>query len=393
MINTRIVSVRSIVVSLILLTGGVEATSSTDLSVTLTNSGNTPVNISAITASKGFVGSDDCSNLLAVGSSCQVSVQIESTETGSLVIEGNLDNTSSDVITGDDSITEPPSSNNHNISGAEFYLDFDDFAAGTVLTSAQIQNMFSTTKNVRNSSSPGATIVPDPANSGHGNVFRMFFPKGTSGREAGGQWVSKISAADEYYFAYDIYVPADFNFPLSSKMPGLFGGDMSAASGNAVMNGVDGFSVFQGHISEKKSGDTTGWSNIGDGNLIASTYTYNKPRRLRRYNYALTDSWKSGTSAQLSPGRWVRLEQHVKLNDATAKVGVGVKANGVYEVWLDGVQVYYADNLIYRQTSDLKTDGIFFIWWYGGGGDAYNAREDQYMYFDNFIVSTQPISH
>jgi hypothetical protein len=276
----------------------------------------------------------------------------------------------------------------------EFYQDFDDYAAGTVLTKEQIEDAFATNNYVRNSASPGATIVADPANSGRGNVFRMFFPKGTHGKEAGGQWVTNIKPGDEYYFAYDIYVPAGFNFPLSSKIPGLFGGDMGAASGNnAEMNGVDGFSVFQGFISEKKDGDPTGYSNIGDGNLSASTFTYAQPQRLRRYNYSLSDTWKSGTPARLKPGRWVRLEQHVKLNDATATVGVGVKANGIYEIWLDGVQVYYADNWIYRQTSDLKTDGIFFIWWYGGNNDAYNAREDQHVFFDNFVVSTQPISH
>ena len=274
-----------------------------------------------------------------------------------------------------------------------FYQGFDGHAAGTVLTDDQIRDAFASTYNVRNSSSPGATIVADPANSGRGNVFRMFFPEGTHGNEAGGQWVTKITPADEYYFAYDIYIPAGFNFPLSSKMPGLFGGSMAAASGNnADMNGVDGFSVFQGFTSEKKDASSTGWSNIGDGNIGASTFTYNDPQHKRRYNPALNDSWE-GTPARLAPGKWVRLEQHVKLNDATSTVGVGVKANGIYEAWLDGVQVYYADNWIYRQTTDLKTDGIFFIWWYGGNTDDFNAREDQYIYYDNFTVSTQPISH
>jgi len=387
--NTLIVSVRRIglLASFFLLTSGAKVFSSTDLSITLTNSGNAPVNISAITATEGFIENDDCSNFLEVGSSCLVNVQLDRTTSGSLVIEGNIGDTPLNITTEGKSSTTQPSANNIGITGAEFYQDFDDLVAETVLSKDQIREAFASTYNVRNSSSPGATIVTDPANSGRGNVFRIFFPKGTSGNEAGGQWVTKIKPADEYYFAYDIYVPAGFNFPLSSKMPGLFGGKMSADA-----NGVDRFSVFQGFTSEKKAGDSKGWSNIGDGNIGASTYTSNDPGHKRRYNPALNDSW-DGTPARLSPGRWVRLEQHVKLNDATSTVGVGVKANGIYEAWLDGVQVYYADNWIFRRTTKLKTDGIFFIWWYGGTGDAFNSREDQHIYFDNFVVSTQPISH
>lgn len=279
--------------------------------------------------------------------------------------------------------------------GVVFHQDFNDINAGTVLLNSQIKDAFApVTSGIRNEASPGATVVADPANSGRGNVFRMFFPKGGVGNtNAGGSWQTRIPASDEYYFAYDIYLPVGFNFPLSSKLPGLFGGNMGKASGNkAKMNGVDGFSVFQGFTSEKKAGDRTGWSNIGDGNFGASTFTYAKPQEKRRYNPNLNDDW-DGDQARLIPGRWMRLEQHVKLNDATSTVGVGVKANGIYEAWLDGVKVFYADDWIYRQTTSLQIDGIFFVWWYGGSGPNFASREDQHIYTDNFVVSRQPISH
>jgi len=168
---------------------------------------------------------------------------------------------------------------------------------------------------------------------------------------------------------------------------------MGKAAGNkAQMNGVDGFSVFQAMFSELKAGDDKGYKNIGDGNLGASTFTYANPQRIRRYNRALNNSWLDGSPARVIPGKWVRLEQHVKLNDATATTGVGVKSNGIYEVWLDGEKVFYDDKVIYRQTTSLQVDGIFFIWWYGGNGSSYNSREDQYMYFDNFVISKSPVS-
>ncbi len=61
-----------------------------------------------------------------------------------------------------------------------------------------------------------------------------------------------------------------------------------------------------------------------------------------------------------------RFEQHVVLNTATSTTGVGVKPDGVYEAWVDGVKVYSANNWTYRINSSLKVDHISFIWWYGG---------------------------
>ncbi len=82
------------------------------------------------------------------------------------------------------------------------------------------------------------------------------------------------------------------------------------------------------------------------------------------------------------------------LNTATSTTGVGVKPNGIYEAWVDGVKVYSANDWTYRINNSLKVDHISFIWWYGGNTTEWGARENQYMYFDNyFVVSTQPISH
>jgi len=250
---------------------------------------------------------------------------------------------------------------------------------------------------VINNGDPGVTVVSDPASSGRGNVFRVFFPEGGFGTDVGGtNWQTRIAPRDEYYFAFDLFVPAGFNWPLSSKLPGLFGGNLNVAVGNkAVLNGVDAWSAFQGIMSDRLPGETSGFYNIGDGALGATTFTYDGAQIFRRYNPALTDSWDATPegAARLIPGTWSRLEQHVKLNTATGTTGVGVKANGVYEIWLDGVKVYEAFNWTYRRNKSLQIDGIFFISYYGGYGDEWGAREDQYWYFDNYVVSTIPITH
>ena len=276
----------------------------------------------------------------------------------------------------------------------EFIQDFDDLVAGTVLTDNQVRDAFSMESKfyVKNDGTPGVMIVADPANSGRDKVFQVSWPKGSVKTTGGGaQWVTRITAGDEYYFSYDIYVPAGFNWPLSSKLPGLYGGDLGTVTGGKKGDGVHGFALRQGVVSERKEGDTGGYFYIGDGVLMATPNTY-ESTGVARYNYALVNKF-DGDSARLVPGKWMTLQQRVKLNTATSKASVGYKANGIYEAWVDGVKVFSDRGLGYRIVDSLKIDGISFVWFYGGNGGDFAAREDQAYYFDNFVLSTQPISH
>src|SRR5262249_34734827 len=57
-------------------------TSSVPQTVTLTNTGNSPLNITQISASGDFSQTNTCSTSLAVGSACQISVTFTPTTTG-----------------------------------------------------------------------------------------------------------------------------------------------------------------------------------------------------------------------------------------------------------------------------------------------------------------------
>ena len=280
----------------------------------------------------------------------------------------------------------------HSAPAIQFYQDSDNIKAGTVLSGQQIRSEFGGYAIQNNAFPSGVTVVSDPASSGRGNALRVFFPKGKYGNAASGAaWQTKLSPRDEYYFAFDIYIPVGFNWPLGVKIPGLFGGRLTAASGLKATNGVDGFSVRQSIYSQRRNGDTSGYKNIGNGVLGANTYTYDGHAIPRVYNRNLNGAFNG--AAKLIPGKWARIEQRVVLNDATNVTGVGVKRNGVYEAWVDGVKVYSSNNWIYRRNTSLKLDLVSFIWYYGGGSPDWGAREDQYIYFDNFAVSAQPITH
>ncbi len=176
-----------------------------------------------MTLSDGFLETNNCSNYLAVGGSCSISIQfvpvVAGTVSGSLAIDGDAVNTPYSIsLTGNSTTTASLTS---DLQSSVFSSDLNNLVSGTVLTTQQIKDEFSSiTSGIANNASQGVTAVADPAGSGRGNVLRVFFPKGQYGNSASGAaWQTKIPARDEYYFAYDIYVPAGFNWPLGLRFP------------------------------------------------------------------------------------------------------------------------------------------------------------------------------
>jgi len=79
-------------------------------------------------------------------------------------------------------------------------------------------------------------------------------------------------------------------------------------------------------------------------------------------------------------GIWYCVEAHVKLNDPGY-------SNGVHEFWIDGQLEARGDNLNFvRSYTDYAINAIFFENYWNGGSTQLQER-----YFDNIVVSTQPI--
>jgi hypothetical protein len=79
-------------------------------------------------------------------------------------------------------------------------------------------------------------------------------------------------------------------------------------------------------------------------------------------------------------GKWFCIEAHVKLNDPG-------QSNGIQEFWIDGNLEARRDNLDFvRSYTDYAINAVFFEnYWNQGSGRA------QERYFDNIVVSTEPI--
>jgi hypothetical protein len=79
-------------------------------------------------------------------------------------------------------------------------------------------------------------------------------------------------------------------------------------------------------------------------------------------------------------GQWYCIEAHVRLNDA-------MQANGVFEAWINGTLDARKANLDWvGQYNSYGINAVFLENYWNGG-----ATRAQERYFDNFVVSTQPI--
>jgi cysteine-rich repeat protein len=112
----------------------------------------------------------------------------------------------------------------------------------------------------------------------------------------------------------------------------------------------------------------------------------NSQVKCRGYNDFSHMDWiglQHGVTPIFSTGRtdqWHCIEAHVKLNS-------GDQANGIQEFWIDGQLEARDEHLNFvRGYTDYGINAIFFENYWNSG-----SPQDQKRYFDNIVVSTQPI--
>ena len=217
-------------------------------------------------------------------------------------------------------------------------------------------------------------IVPDPDPSGtHGKVMQVFYAANESGMKGSGgsQWRTKINGSnDDLYFAYDVFFTEDAEFVLAGKLPGLMGGPVIHTGGFSA-DGTDGWTGRMVWLPE--------------GKIANYMYHANAPGK-----YGEDFDWDDNVEGQvyLQRGEWNRLEVRYVMNTP------GV-SDGHLQAWFNGKMVLDRTDVMYRMPGgeDVGIDRLFFSTFYGGHTDKWAPPTDQYVYFDNFIVSTLPITH
>jgi hypothetical protein len=215
-----------------------------------------------------------------------------------------------------------------------------------------------------------------------------------SNRSGGGpRFKAQLPPADEYYFAFDFFVPADYEFVAAEKLPGLMYGTLLEASHASkvkpIPEGEKAFSVMHQLLGPGP------YPNRGNSKLTSYVYDAERVQYDEFFDLVNPADSKVETTWQVPKGRWIRIEQRVRQNTATPVAGEGDLADGVLQEWVDGQLAVDKRDKRWRTVNTMHIDGIYMYSFYGGNVNSplNKATRRQYSYFDNFVVSTLPITH
>jgi len=380
------------------------------VTLTLTNNGAGPLNISGISISTGFTEANNCNNQVPADGMCFFDIQFVPTTTGT--ITGTL------AIIGDDAVgthtvnlsgtgsdgTQALPDNPGNSAGKLLYVDFSNRTIGPY-EKADIKTDFQFDMNGYSEGDAGMSfgsldIASDPTGSGRGNVMRVnrnADRAGASIKSGGMAFRADFSKREDVYFAYDMYLAPDHEWVKHQKNPGLLTGTiLQAGHSYGEKPTAEGLIAFNATIT---SDSPPAWAR-GYGAL--STYFYDADTVQRNDFWNLNDPTLEDIQGQYNQptGYWITVELRVKMNTVT-KEGVSGLRDGLMEVWVTDPQRWVGARKVssqrhrWRITSAMGVDGISMSNYYGGDpSDPDNkTSQQQYHYYDNFIVSTSPITH
>ena len=191
-----------------------------------------------------------------------------------------------------------------------------------------------------------------------GGSLRVRYPA----REVGTAVQALITLPDRYdelFLSYRVRFEEGFDFVRGGKLPGLAGG--KANSGGDVPTGLDGWSA------------RTMWRESGK----AMTYLYH-PDQAGTYG----DNLLYGR--EFVPGRWHTINHRFVMNTPQER-------DGLHEAWFDGEPVLRHTDLRFRDTDAFGIDWLYFATFFGGADPSWATTKEEHAYFDDFVVSTEPI--
>ncbi|KAK8854648.1 hypothetical protein IAR55_003387 [Kwoniella newhampshirensis] len=260
-------------------------------------------------------------------------------------------------------------------------------------SSTLVRRASSSTSHQRTSSGSAttsySTSFPSSTNlAGQPPVLRVEYPQGSYSKRTGGTQfyadplsttagsVDRSAAGnatsdggfERMLLSYDIWFPSGFAWNMGGKLPGLRGGpDSRGCSGGNETNGTGCFST------------RLMWRSGGAGEVYAYV-----PTSQRNFcsESGVTCNSDYGTSLargsfSFATGQWQTIYMMVILNE------VG-RANGVVQLWYNGVQALSFQNLVIRTSSSLSSiGGLYFSTFFGGDDATWATPTDQFTYYRN----------
>lgn len=97
--------------------------------------------------------------------------------------------------------------------------------------------------------------------------------------------------------------------------------------------------------------------------------------------------WDLGDSTRkFERGTWHRVETRIVMNEPGSQ-------DGIVQSWLDGELVLDRRDIRFRDTNELAIDAFYFSTFFSGPGPQWAPPYDTYIDFDDFVISTRPITH
>ncbi|HPG40249.1 MAG TPA: hypothetical protein PLP19_14625 [bacterium] len=221
------------------------------------------------------------------------------------------------------------------------------------------------------------------ADSIHDKVLQVQYPKGkVRSFASGGSWRWQVFAPrQEVYFSFWTLFPDSFVFRQGGKLHGLVGG--KGNTGGDKPNGHDGWSC------------RVHW---GENDFI-KLYIYHKDQAGQWGDvFYFTD--KPGIIT-ITPGTPPAHPQEGRIRIETGKwhhiimrvfVNTPGQRDGQAQAWYDGKLAVDVRGLEFRDSlcnpEQLLIDGMYFSTFFGGRDESYMPVKDEYILFDDFILST-----
>jgi len=148
------------------------------------------------------------------------------------------------------------------------------------------------------------------------------------------------------------------------KLGGLGGGEDN--SGGHKPDGTDGWTARIVWRSEGR----------------AAHYLYH-PDQQDQYGDVLLYT-VDGEQQYFQPGTWHHLTQRVHINTPG-------KHDGILQAWFDGALVVDRHDIRYRDVDTFAVDRFLFDPFFGGSDETWSTTRDEYIFFDEIVVSRGPI--
>lgn len=254
-----------------------------------------------------------------------------------------------------------------NKQGWIFFLDFSNSPIGVYTNDTFTREW--PTASWSTGIDKGRIEIEEDTASPFGKSLKVNYTKGKTGPMDGGAgWKLVFDRPyEELYCSYSVKFSKSFDFVLGGKLPGLTGG--RGNTGGDRPNGYDGWSARMM------------WLSFGD--IIQYVYHPDQRRRWGENMPWIKSFWSQHS---FIPGKWYTVEHRIKMN--TPK-----KFDGEIEGWLNGKLVLRETDMRFRFTDSFGIDSFYFSTYFGGSGSRWAPVKNESILFDNFIISTSPITH